>query len=597
MTVNRLFNNPFKFITLNTLIFICFEFLFTTFLTNQLSLPVERKSIILSALTAALIAGLYPPRKIIFLWIPPLLAITSITVKSISGESLSPADCYQYIGLFMGIYGIITFIYQWISKPSIRKIYLPVTFFLYLIPTILIWFYYSVSGNWPHPDTLMALLQTNSNEAWSYFKDHTSIVSMFSILVSILFFILFVRSFYKQILPSIIKQRKNKYFYIGCCLIALSSGYLIVHNIKQNPLGQLFAGTVRYMNRYNAFAENKKKRASMINQNLSLSENNEKGIYVLVIGESQNRLHMSVYGYGRETTPWLNQQHNENPDFLLFTQAYSCHTHTVPTLTYALTAKNQYNEISLENAVSIIEMAKAAGYHTAWISNQVQYSAWDTPITVIASEAEQQIWLNKNVGETTKTNFYDEKVVNGLQNIKKYDKMLIVIHLMGNHGSYADRYPHQFAKFQGRGKQIDAYDNSILYNDYVVSKIYDSASKLPYFQSLIYFSDHTDAVDQGLAHDSGNFVYPMTYIPMYMFFSPDYKAEHETTFNNLKFHQAAVFTNDLIFNTILGVMNIKFPPIYEEKNDFTSNKYDDTPTRFKTLYGAKVIQPYPNNNA
>ena len=497
----------------------------------------------------------------------------------------------------MGIYGIITFIYQWISKPTIRKIYLPVTFFLYLIPTILIWFYYSASGNWPHPDTLMALLQTNSNEAWSYFKDHTSIVSMFSILVSILFFILFVRSFYKQILPSIIKQRKNKYFYIGCCLIALSSGYLIVHNIKQNPLGQLFAGTVRYMNIYNAFAENKKKRASMINQNLSFSENNKKGIYVLVIGESQNRLHMSVYGYGRETTPWLNQQHNENPDFLLFTQAYSCHTHTVPTLTYALTAKNQYNEISLENAVSIIEMAKAAGYHTAWISNQVQYSAWDTPITVIASEAEQQIWLNKNVGETTKTNFYDEKVVNGLQNIKKYDKMLIVIHLMGNHGSYADRYPHQFAKFQGRGKQIDAYDNSILYNDYVVSKIYDSASKLPYFQSLIYFSDHTDAVDQGLAHDSGNFVYPMTYIPMYMFFSPDYKAEHETTFNNLKFHQAAVFTNDLIFNTILGVMNIKFPPIYEEKNDFTSNKYDDTPTRFKTLYGAKVIQPYPNNNA
>lgn len=61
--MNRIFNNPFKFITLNTLIFICFEFLFTTFLTNQLSLPVERKSIILSALTAALIAGLYSPPK------------------------------------------------------------------------------------------------------------------------------------------------------------------------------------------------------------------------------------------------------------------------------------------------------------------------------------------------------------------------------------------------------------------------------------------------------------------------------------------------------------------------------------------------------
>lgn len=126
--------------------------------------------------------------------------------------------------------------------------------------------------------------------------------------------------------------------------------------------------------------------------------------------------------------------------------------------------------MSLENAISILELAKAAGYHTAWISNQVQYSAWDTPITIIASEAEQQVWLNKNVGETTQTNFYDEKVLDGLQNIQIYDKMLIVIHLMGNHGSYSDRYPHSFDKFRGRGKQIDTYDNSILYNDYVISK-------------------------------------------------------------------------------------------------------------------------------
>lgn len=62
--MNRIFNNPFKFITLNTLIFVGFELLLTTFLTNQLSLSVERKSIILSALTAALIAGLYPPEKL-----------------------------------------------------------------------------------------------------------------------------------------------------------------------------------------------------------------------------------------------------------------------------------------------------------------------------------------------------------------------------------------------------------------------------------------------------------------------------------------------------------------------------------------------------
>ena len=477
-----------------------------------------------------------------------------------------------------------------------RKIYVSITLLLYLLPTCLIWFYYHISGNWPHPDTLMALLQTNSSEAWSYFKDNTTIRSLLSILIGLFLFLWFTRVFYRQISPSLIHQKKNKYIYIGCVLFLITSGFLILHNFKRNPLGQLLSGTVNYMNRYHAFAENKKKRASMIDRNLSLSPNDEQGLYVLVIGESQNRLHMSAYGYDRDTTPWLREQHNKNAGFLQFTQAYSCHTHTVPTLTYALTAKNQYNDLSLENAISILELAKAAGYHTAWISNQVQYSAWDTPITIIASEADQQVWLNKNVGETTKTNYYDEKVIDGLQHIQIYDKMLIVIHLMGNHGSYSDRYPHPFDRFQGRGSRIDAYDNSILYNDYVISKIYDSVSALPHFQSLLYFSDHTDAVDQGLGHDAGNFVAPMTYIPMYMFFSPDYMIQHEEIFDHLKSHQHTLFTNDLIFNVLSGIMNIYFQPTYEKQNDLTSDTYDDTPTRFKTLYGTKAIHPYPDAN-
>lgn len=34
----------------------------------------------------------------------------------------------------------------------------------------------------------------------------------------------------------------------------------------------------------------------------------------------------------------------------------------------------------LEDAYSIIEIAKAAGYDTWWISNQLKYGAYDTPI-------------------------------------------------------------------------------------------------------------------------------------------------------------------------------------------------------------------------
>ena len=56
-----------------------------------------------------------------------------------------------------------------------------------------------------------------------------------------------------------------------------------------------------------------------------------------------------------------------------------------------MTAKNQYNNIAVKNAVSVLEVAEAAGFETVWLSNQVKYSAWDTPVTSIASEANQQM--------------------------------------------------------------------------------------------------------------------------------------------------------------------------------------------------------------
>lgn len=591
MTLSSIRNKQFYHFILSALIFLCLEFIFSWLLTGTISFRYERKSLLLSAVLSALILNFYPLRKYkISLWIPLLIAVSSLAIRPLSGESVSPAECYQYIGLFTGTYGLLFLIYLFLPQNPVRKVYLFLSLFLFLMPAGLLWFYYFVSGSWPHADTMMAVLQTNPAEAWSYLKDHFHWIGILCTLFVLGAFYFFCRHLLAGGFP-IISNRHTRYFAAASIFLFLSSAILVIHAAKQSPLQQLVSETQVYVKKYNGFAENKIKRESAINQNIQPRNTEEKGIYVLVIGESQNRLHMGAYGYDRDTTPWLSEQLDNNPDFIRFTQAYSCHTHTVPVLTYALTAKNQYNSLSLKNAVSILEVAKAAGYHTVWISNQVQYSAWDTPITVIASEAEQQKWFNKNVGETTKTNFYDEKVINGLNSIKKYDKMLIVVHLMGNHGSYEDRYPHDFQKFNGRGKVIDSYDNSILYNDYVVSKIYDTVKGFPDFQGMVYFSDHTDAVDQGLAHDASSFVYPMTYIPMYMFFSPNYIHQYNKTFQTLKSHSDSCFTNDLIFNTMLGIMHIQTDSIDEPNNDLTADTYDADSSRFRTLYGKKEIQP------
>lgn len=524
----------------------------------------------------------YPPRKILVLFsVPLLLSISPLLIALWTSETVTQPSILHMIGYMVGIYCPLLLLGMLISTSAKKRLYYLFYMTVFSLPAIIFWFYYAMTGSLVHPDTLMAIFQTNQSEAISYLKDTLSISS---ILVFIAFMLL-ITILYKAIsqLPTYSLLSSKKKSAIGIFVVViLTSFYLIRHN-KDNMYHILYKGTRDYVASYTAFAEKQKER-KLHAADLSIIGDSKKGVYFLVIGESQNRMHMSAYGYARNTTPWLMEQRN-NDSFIFYENTYSCHTHTVPVLTYALTAKNQYNTIKIENAVSLVEAAKAAGFHTVWLSNQVQYGAWDTPISVIAAEADEQYWLNKNIGETTKTNYYDEKLTDSLQQIVPQDKMLIIIHLMGNHGSYEDRYPNTYNIYHGSDNRIDNYDNSIRYNDTVMQELYEKAKAFPNFQSLVYFSDHADAVDQNLAHDASHFVFPMAYIPFYMAFSQSYQQENPVIIENLQAHRADYFTNDLIFNAMLSIMGISLDSMYEPYNDISSPSYDANVNRFTTLYG------------
>lgn len=579
----------FQRIIIPTVFIFLLEQAFSFYLTGGIITSIERKDLILIPLLLSIVFNILvtPPEKILGLFnIPLLFSISPLCIKFWSGETVSQADIIHTIGFLVGLYSLILLVGTLISKLTLKKIYYSFAIIIFILPSLGFWFYYGMSGSIIHPDTLMTIFQTNLAESQSYLRDNITPLALLFLLIPFIGIPLIYK--YSSKLTSYhLQSFKSKKAIILILILCCGVSWMIYHN-RDNLYRQLYKGTHDYLHQYTTFADNKKKRENSILSSFNLTQIDEPGIYFLVIGESQNRLHMSAYGYNRDTTPWLNdQRHNSN--FIIYDNAYSCHTHTVPVITYALTAKNQYNSVKLENAVSIIEVAKAAGFHTVWLSNQVQYSAWDTPITVIASEADEQHWINKNVGETTKTNYFDGELINTLSEVHPSSKTLIVIHLMGNHGSYEDRYPSAYNIYHGDNKTIDHYDDSIRYNDYVVSQLYEKAITFPNFKAFIYFSDHTDAVDQNLAHDASNFVYPMTYIPFYMAFSQEYQEEYPLIFENLKKHSSDYFTNDLIFNTVLGVMNLHLNGMYESQNDLTNSDYDNNKDRFMTLYGKKKI--------
>ncbi len=566
-------------IVITSVIVYCILMLFACGISGDYTLR-HSNGIILSAVGIALASRVYIERKVYFCQISLLflLANSIFLIKLVLGNFIGLSSVKNYANFSIALLNLALLLPMLFEKHVIRSVLRFIFLAVILLPVFFILGYYSVTSTVFAPDTLLAIAQTNIQEAIEYAKDNFSCKTIFLIILA-------NASVFFVAIKNTQKILWNKYnlFLVLFCITACLVG---VYKYRDNIITDIPKQASKTLAQYKNFSKERTDRKDNMSK-LLLSHKPEAGVYVLVIGESQNRAHMQAYNYHRATTPWLDSMKNDK-NMLLFTKAYSCHTHTVPTLLYALTAKNQYNNIAVKNAVSVLEVAEAAGFETVWLSNQVKYSAWDTPVTSIASEANQQKWINSTLGESTNTDYFDGKLIEELEKIKITDKMLIVMHLMGNHGSYEQRYPKAFEKYDGKNT-IDKYDNSIIYNDYVMSQVYKRARKIPNFKGLVYCSDHADAIDKNLSHDAAQFDFDMTHIPLYIYLSDSYIQNNSAKYKSLEKQKNKLFTNDLLFNLMLGVLGINLNNIYEPNNDPTADTFDNNKERFKTLYGKKYI--------
>lgn len=566
-------------IVITSVIVYCILMLFACGISGDYTLK-HSNGIILSAVGIALASRVYIERKVYFCQISLLflLANSLFLIKLVLGNFIGLSSVKNYANFSIALLNLALLLPMLFEKHVIRSVLRFIFLAVILLPVFVILGYYSVTSTVFAPDTLLAIAQTNIQEAIEYAKDNFSCKTIFLIILT-------NASVFFVAIKNTQKILWNKYnlFLVLFCITACLVG---VYKYRDNIITDIPKQASKTLAQYKNFSKERTDRKDNMSK-LLLSHKPEAGVYVLVIGESQNRAHMQAYNYHRATTPWLDSMKNDK-NMLLFTKAYSCHTHTVPTLLYALTAKNQYNNIAVKNAVSVLEVAEAAGFETVWLSNQVKYSAWDTPVTSIASEANQQKWINSTLGESTNTDYFDGKLIEELEKIKITDKMLIVMHLMGNHGSYEQRYLKAFEKYDGKNT-IDKYDNSIIYNDYVMSQVYKRARKIPNFKGLVYCSDHADAIDKNLSHDAAQFDFDMTHIPLYIYLSDSYIQNNSAKYKSLEKQKNKLFTNDLLFNLMLGVLGINLNNIYEPNNDPTADTFDNNKERFKTLYGKKYI--------
>lgn len=453
----------------------------------------------------------------------------------------------------------------------------------YFVPLLFLGYSAVSGGKMLSADILMTLFQTNPDEVMDYISEQNQLLWWSANTVLLLGTVLFLVFCFKL---NSCRQNCRKPAVITLLLLA----YLSIFSLPRLQLNCAVTAAANMKATLKGFAEYQAslgERAARLQELQKILHSSSDGVYMLVLGESTTRDHMHAYGYVRPTTPWLDKELS-NPEALIFQNAYSNHVHTIPSLLYILTQQNQYNDLKLKDAYSVIEIAKAAGYQTYWLSNQKKYSVSDTPLTTIAQSADKAHYINDCTGNKSVSVYTDEKLAEFLPDLSHSSKALVIVHLMGCHSLYTDRYTEKFAVFSGSAEKVDTYDNCILHNDYVLEQLYGNISRAPNFMGWFYLSDHGEEPDLNLAHESSKFTFQMSHIPLVMIFSEKFKQQKPDVYKALQEHKNSAWSSDLMFNAMLDILGIS--GLSEKAEDsIASPEYSHSKNDLLTLHGQMPI--------
>ena len=432
-------------------------------------------------------------------------------------------------------------------------------------------------GEFLSNDIVIAVAQTNPKEVFEYmlFKGMPVICG---VVISVLAMIaLCVLVFRKNIVWAWPKSRSFRFLFFILCCFSLFSSFKSVDNITLSPFYGAYID-VREMDRFKEGVERRKK---ILNDLAQKGEKGRKGLFVIVIGESHTRDRMSAYNFlDRDTTPWQKSMRDDK-DFIFLEKGYTSYVSTVQALAYALTTKTQYTSQNFEDSPSIVELVKASGYNTYWLSNQSKLSPWDTPTAIISSCADHHIWLGEGL---------DENLLEVIPT-QTEESTIVFVHLMGSHTNYINRYSSSF-KIWDESDKNNTYDNSLRYNDWILSRIYEKVKWHSNFQAMIYMADHGE--NPMIGHLPANFTWDMARIPIWFALSKSFVSAYPDTVAALRSNSKMPFTNDMMFDTLCGILGLKKWSFYEPKNDISSSTYDRSVEELRTLYGEKRIDEDPN---
>ena len=293
---------------------------------------------------------------------------------------------------------------------------------------------------------------------------------------------------------------------------------------------------------------------------------------VFIIGESLNKDHMSLYGYEKKTTPYLDSLKNVT-NLITYNNVRSSAIGTVPAFRYMMSSLRESD--SVEEWVKkdfLLDIIKSAGYNTMWISNQSSSGVHDNIVARFAELSDSIYWCGTKYMGPSKVDL-DEVVLppakhRALDILNKPN--FTIIHLAGNHENFRSRYSDKYSIFkevdyidclENQRRTLSEYDNSVVYNDWIVSeiiKMYEDKESI-----VIYLSDHSldiyDSSEDYAGHARPTDVKSVEAgqnIPFIVYFSPLYESNFSNIVGRIRASTERQYYTDDVMYSILDLMNI-----------------------------------------
>lgn len=329
-------------------------------------------------------------------------------------------------------------------------------------------------------------------------------------------------------------------------------------------------------------------------------EDTEDAIVVFLIGETSRYDHWQINGYTRETSPLLVARGKE---VVTFDSCFTIANLTTVCVPYILSRATPQNPRQYYLETSVVDAFHEAGFETSWIADQSFNNEF---LMRIANGCDYAKYV---ADDGTKSIFIDTVLLvpfeRALSTNAKHK--MIVLHSLGCHFKYSERYPDDYQRYTPDMKGINiiemfrhvdeeaegfarlkpenmavyqnlktilvnSYDNAIYFTDYFIDQVIRRLEATGKPAVLVYVGDH----GENLLDDERNMFLHGTFggskyeyhVPLFVWTSDAYRKTHKDKVKTMRKNADKCFSTMTLFHSLLDLGDLHYANL-DSTNCFT----------------------------